>query len=118
VSAIKSGMRGQREKRKSKSKLVAGWLVVNADLLKQFLTSLTEVGCAVLFGGSSADSLMSINVYADGERDKFYIRPHDAIEDVLEEIIDAYCAPSALDAFTGLREHIAGKHTTSEAPAP
>ena len=111
MSYVKSQMRGQKTGKARKSRLVGGWMAVPSHLLGMAIASLSERGCAVMFSGSSADTLMTMTVYDDGDKEKYYIRPHDNPADVLAEAIECHCPPSALDAFEAGRSPAEGKDT-------
>jgi len=111
MSYVKSQMRGQKAGKARKSRLVGGWVAVPSHLLGMAITALSERGCAVMFSGSSSDTLMTMTVYDDGDKEKYYIRPHDNPVDVLAEAIECHCSPSALDAFEAVRTPTEGKDT-------
>lgn len=115
MSYVKSQMRSQKQGKARKSRLVGGWMAVPSHLLGMAIASLSERGCAIMFSGSSADTLMTMTVYDDGDKEKYYIRPHDNPVDVLAEAIECHCAPSALDAFEAVRSGDEGK---DKHPAP
>lgn len=100
MSYIKSQMRGNRARKERRSRTVSGWVVCPGDILAQFIVFITAAGNAVLLAGSDGDNMLSLTVYSDGDKDKYYIRPGDDIPAVLQEVIEDYCAPPTVDAFT------------------
>lgn len=73
----------KKPRRKRARKSIVQWNDVNADVIGDFTRFMVGDGRAVLFGSSGDDSLLSVTVYDDGQKERYYIR---ATADVVAEL--------------------------------
>lgn len=97
----------KKERTTKRTRSTGGWLVASRAVLGEFVVTLAEAGNAVLFAGASGDAMLTVSVYSDGDREKYYIRPQDDIHDALFEIVDDYASPLAVEAFSAFLADIA-----------
>jgi len=89
----------RRSKRTRRTPL--GWDVVNPDFLGTFVHLMARDNRAVLFGTSGDGDILSLNVYDDGEKERFYIRSAKDVYSDLIECMEEY-SESAADALSDL----------------
>lgn len=110
----KSKGKRQSERKSVRNKAVGGWVMAGLECLGDFVATITNAGCAVLLAGADVDSLLTVSVYSDGEREKYYVRPRDDVKEVLMDILEDYASPRAVEAFTERW----GVNETTDPPTP
>lgn len=90
--------RASRRAKRTK-RIPLGWDVVNPDFLGLFVHLMVRGNRAVLFGSSGDGDVLSLNVYDDGEKERFYIRLAKNAYDDLIECMDEY-SESAADTLS------------------
>lgn len=88
----------QRAKRKAR--LAIGWDAVRSDLLGLFVHLIVQSGRAVLLGTTSDGTVLSVSVYDDGERERYYLRNNADVVEQLVDILSDY-SDAAADTLEG-----------------
>lgn len=76
-----------RRRRTRGNQIKADWASVDAGLLQQAITSVTEGGGAIRFGKTRDGGAYAIGILGDGEPYTEYLRPSDDIAAYLEGLI-------------------------------
>lgn len=85
-----AGGSGQRSPyRVNENRSRVGWEVANATTLWQVVAATTRAGDAILFGGTRSGDILVCTVCSGEERIKFYWSTASAVEEGLQEIIEA-----------------------------
>lgn len=95
----------RRESRRNsrKRKIALDWAVVPASLLGLFVQLMVRDGRAVLFGTTSDGGTLSLSVYDDGDKERYYIRSGQDVVAELADVLDEYSERAAeefMDAAT------------------
>lgn len=107
----KSKGKRQSERKSVRNKAVGGWVMAGLECLGDFIATVTNAGNAILLAGADVDSLLTVSIYSDGEREKYYVRPRDDIREIMIDILEDYCSPRAVEAFTERWGQPEGKDT-------
>ncbi len=82
--------RRQARRAKRKSKIALGWDVVPTGVLGLFVQLLVSDGRAILLGVTGDGSSLSVAVYEDGDKEKYYIRSDKDVVESLADVIEEY----------------------------
>lgn len=72
------------------STVIADWATIDADCIRQAIAAVALSGGALRFGYTSDSGAYSIGIYGDGDPYTEYVRPTESVEDVLNDIRDAF----------------------------
>lgn len=111
--AIKWAKVERRERRKASRKvaLYLGWDVVPPLAIGLLVQILSQAGLAILFGTTRDGDVLSVTLYLDGEKTKYYIRATDNPVDVLCEILDEHTTTGADVLLGALRDWVVSART-------
>lgn len=73
-----------------KKRLTLSWDAVPVHLLGLFVQCAVQSGRAMLLGTTSDGSVLSVSIYDDGERERYYLRNNADVVEQLVEIIAEY----------------------------
>ena len=90
--------RRQARRAKRKSVIALGWDVVPTGVLGLFVQSIVADGRAILLGVTADGSSLSVAVYENGDKEKYYIRSDRDVIESLADVIEEYNERAA-DAF-------------------
>jgi len=94
-----AGDRKYNRKGRTRKVSVMSWDMCPSDLLKQLIAFLTGEGYAVLFGVSGNGGTLTVYVYADGDKEVYYIRPKDSFYEVFGDILADMVSEAIADAL-------------------
>jgi len=106
--------RRQARRARRKSKVALGWDVVPTGVLGLFVQLLVSDGRAILLGVTGDGSSLSVAVYEDGDKEKYYIRSDKDVIESLADVIEEYnerAADGFLDFATPSKPDPAPKAT-------
>jgi len=89
--------RRQARRNRRKSKIALGWDIVPTSVLGYFCQLLIADGRAILLGVTGDGSSLSVAVYEDGDKEKYYIRSDRDVIESLADIVEDYNERAADD---------------------
>jgi len=111
---LKQKFQPAARQRKGKHYAVLAWNVVPAYLLGLFVQLMDDGGRAILLGRTTSGDVLSVIVYDDGDREKFYVRNNAEVSEGLASIIEYYDE----DAAQVFRETMGTRNAAQPTPAP